>query len=123
MVGAIVCELCLYEFAKIPFTCSYLPGQSNMPVAFWCGILVVIPLVNWFVWFEWRALNHLTKYFEIVGVLALGLIITGWRTWVASTEASRLRFDEEPQEVVMGLRLQSNRVAALRTTSAPGVDV
>jgi len=42
--GAILAELCLANFHKIPFTCSYLPGRSYAHMAFlsFVGVMVVV---------------------------------------------------------------------------------
>jgi hypothetical protein len=41
LLGVIVVELSLYGFHKLPFTCSWLPGQSKVHVVFW-GLLLVL---------------------------------------------------------------------------------
>ena len=113
-VGATVCELCLYEFEKIPFTCSYLPGKSNVPVTFWCGVVLVIPLVSWMAETERRALDHAGRYIELLAWLIGALLLAGWRTWAALDGQRGLKFEEEPDPVLLGLGLQGQNVVALR---------
>jgi len=44
VLGWIFAELSLIGFYKVPFTCSYLPGKSNVQFAFWGFILVLLIL-------------------------------------------------------------------------------
>jgi hypothetical protein len=39
LLGVILCEVCLQNFHKLPFTCSYLPGKSRMHMV----VLGVLP--------------------------------------------------------------------------------
>ena len=46
LLGAILVELSMLGFQKVPFTCSYLPGKGNLQYAFWGCVLLLLPLVN-----------------------------------------------------------------------------
>ena len=47
LLAAILIELCLYNFHKIPFTCSYLPGKANIYLIFFGGVFLLIPTLDW----------------------------------------------------------------------------
>ena len=46
LFGAVVAEVCLYGAQKIPFTCSYLPGKSNLHITFWLSIGYVTAVIT-----------------------------------------------------------------------------
>ncbi len=50
-------DICLYRFQKIPFTCSYMPGQANVYWAIMIGFLLMIFLVKGVV-YELRVLER-----------------------------------------------------------------
>ena len=47
LLGIILCELAIYRFHKVPFTCSYLPGKGNVQFGFWVffALLALSPVV------------------------------------------------------------------------------
>jgi hypothetical protein len=103
LVGMIVVELCLYGFHKLPFTCSYLPGQSKVLVVFWGLLLVIAPLIA--ARFETRMLHRPLSYFCIVVLLAVILTVARWRTDSSARSAEELAFEEEypPELLALGL--------------------
>lgn len=106
LVGMIVVELSLYGFHKLPFTCSYLPGQSKVHVVFWGCLLVWVPLVA--ARFEMRMLS---KPLDFIGILILlGLVEAGvrWRTTAAAKSAEKLTFEEEYPPELFSLNLLQN---------------
>ena len=44
LLGLILADLNLLGFYKVPFTCSYLPGKSNIQFSFWVFMIVIVPL-------------------------------------------------------------------------------
>ena len=42
--GLLIIELALTGFAKVPFTCSYLPGKANLKIMFgvYWGLLIIV---------------------------------------------------------------------------------
>ena len=59
LLGALLAELSLIGFYKVPFTCSYLPGKSNVQFIFWGFLVLFVPLAMKFVSLEERAFTHL----------------------------------------------------------------
>ena len=106
LVGTILVELSLHNFQKIPFTCSYLPGTSNLHITFWLCLMGGLNLTYRACQFELRALPDLIRYFGIL--IVLGLLATGawWRTQRrASLEEPKLEFEEKLPPVIQGLGL------------------
>jgi hypothetical protein len=78
VVGSILADLSLIGFSKVPFTCSYLPGKSNIQYVFWFFAMAVIPMVSLAADHELHALNHPR---ELIG---LGFVLgtAAWGLWL-----------------------------------------
>ncbi len=106
LLGSILADLNLLGFYKVPFTCSYLPGKSNIQFSFWIFIIVFVPLTLLGANYELKALDHPFQCACIVAALAavaLGL-------WAVNRHRSRsavLYFEELPEEILTTLRLMS----------------
>ena len=105
LLAAIVAELMLYGFRKIPFTCSYLPGKSyfHMAVLAVLGLMFLIikgyPL-------ERSALESGPRYLTMIIVLAIAAAAARWRTTAHThSDEGTLRFEEEEAPVILGLGL------------------
>jgi hypothetical protein len=100
LFGAVTAEVALLGPVKIPFTCSYLPGKSNIHVTFWMCILLVGAIVVKLAEIELEAIADAGKLLVIVGVL-LALLVLLRR----AKEPIELRFEEEPPDAVVRLGL------------------
>jgi hypothetical protein len=107
-IGCIFTEISLIGFYKVPFTCSYLPGKSNIQFAFW-GVVIVLPLLGIsFAPFEQQALNdplRFTGLFTLFTAVDIGLLIFNRR----QAHAAVLYFEELPAEIITTLNLISPR--------------
>jgi hypothetical protein len=103
LVGVIVVELCLHGFHKLPFACSYLPGQPKVHVVFWGLLLVLVPLSAARV--EREMLNRPLSYLCMVALLAAIAAATRWRTATFAKSKEKLMFEEEypPELLALGL--------------------
>jgi hypothetical protein len=103
LVGVIVVELCLHGFHKLPFACSYLPGQPKVYVVFWGLLLVLVPLSAARV--ERGMLSRLFSYFCMVALLVTIAAAARWRTTASARSAEGLVFEEEypPELLALGL--------------------
>jgi hypothetical protein len=106
LVGSIVVDLCLHGFYKLPFTCSYLPGQSKVKVIFWGFLLVLLPpnIVR----LEGRVLN---QPLGCVGVIALFIMVAAfarWRSTAAVRSVEELIFEEAYPPELFSLKLDRN---------------
>jgi CubicO group peptidase (beta-lactamase class C family) len=105
LLGAIVAELCLTNFHKIPFTCSYLPGRSyaHMVILGLIGVLLVIARGADV---ERRALEEPTGLIAMLGLLGMVAAWTRWRTSeMAKSPEGTLQFEEAEVPAVMSLGL------------------
>ena len=106
LVGVIVVELCLHGFHKVPFACSYLPGQSKVHVVFWGLLLVLVPLSAARV--ERGMLNRPFSYLCMVALLAMIAAAVRWRTAASAAATEKLVFEEEYPPELLALGLDGN---------------
>ncbi len=106
LTGALLVELCLYNFQKIPFTCSWLPGKSNTLFAFSVfSFLLMLLLVKGSL-LELRALGDPARYAAMIAILVVAMAAARWRTARrAHTEEPIVQFDEEQAPVLTSLGL------------------
>ena len=106
LMGALLVELCLYKFQKIPFTCSWLPGKSNILFAFGGLSLLLLMLLIRGVGFELYALSHPREYVTMTGILFVATALTRWHAarWDSGDEPV-VQFEEEEPPVLQGLGL------------------
>ncbi len=108
LLGVILCEACLQNFQKLPFTCSYLPGQSRVHMA----IFGVWPLIAWTaagVAWETRALNNPVQYAQMIAVLAAVAAAVRWNaSRLAKSDEAHMYFEEEMPPILqtLGLRFE-----------------
>jgi hypothetical protein len=103
LVGVIVVELCLDGFHKLPFACSYLPGQPKVHVILWSLLLVLVPLSAARV--ERGMLSRPFSYLCMIALLATIATAARWRTTASAKVTERLVFEEEypPELLALGL--------------------
>jgi hypothetical protein len=103
MIAWVLGEFCLKAFSKIPFTCSYLPGQSGLHMRAGAFALVLVAVTEIFTVAERRALGDLRGYLWVCGFLAvLGI----WAAWKTRTAAEEIRYEEVEAAEVQPLSLQ-----------------
>jgi hypothetical protein len=97
LLGLTIAELCLHGSQKIPFTCSWLPGKSNLHIAFWICIMLILELILRLAEFERGSLQNPTRCVGIAVVLTAIAAGAAWRTSrLASAETESLHFEEIP---------------------------
>jgi hypothetical protein len=107
LIGCVLAELGLIGFYKIPFTCSYLPGKSNVQFVFWGFLVLFIPLAMKCASLEQRALEGLPQFLGMTGSLfAVVAALRAFNYYRAKTAA--IYFEELPPEVITTLRLSMN---------------
>jgi CubicO group peptidase (beta-lactamase class C family) len=105
LMAMILVELCLHGFHKIPFTCSYLPGKSQIHLVvlgvlclLWCIVLSVV--------YERQALEDPVLFVPAAIGFALVWGCLRWRTAAhARSEEAEVQFEEvaTPAVLVLGL--------------------
>lgn len=116
LAGIIVVELSVYGFHKLPFTCSYLPGQSKVLFVFWGCLLVWVPLVA--ARFEMRILSRPLDFIGIALLLALIAACARWRNTDSAASVEGLIFEEEYPPELFGLNLLQNVGVPLTSSSS-----
>lgn len=101
--GLLVIELALIRFAKVPYTCSYLPGRANLKIMFgvYWGLLIIVSELVTSV--EQAALRHPASYVKLMACTVAAWLIVARRARGAAVPA--LSFDEQPEAAVLGLGL------------------
>jgi len=104
LLGWILAEISLIGFYKVPFTCSYLPGKSNIQLVFWAFFLVCLPLAASIASIEHDVRNHpfkLANMAFLFGAVAYGLFVFNR----SRARSAILYFEELPEEVITTLGL------------------
>jgi hypothetical protein len=77
--GTLVAYLALYNFHKVPFTCSYLPGKTRFNiVVFGAGGLMLLLIFG--VQYELRAMSNPLAFAGLLAGLAIAALLARWRT-------------------------------------------
>jgi hypothetical protein len=95
---------------KIPFTCSYLPGKSNLHITFALCLLLDLNAIYRSARVEYLALSDGTRYAWLMSVLCIAVILAWWRTARANSGQMELRFEEEAPPAIASLGLHRDGV-------------
>lgn len=107
LIGFVLVDLSLIGFYKIPFTCSYLPGRSNVQFVFWGFLVLFVPLALKFTELEQSAFRSLPEFLCMtVSLLAIIAALRAFNQYQAKSAA--IYFEELPVEVVTTLRLSTS---------------
>ena len=104
-VALIFADLCLHKFDKIPFTCSYLPGKSQVHLAI-LGALALLWFIVVSVIYERQALEDPARFIPALIGFAVVWACLRWRTAAhARAEDAEVQFEEvaAPAVQVLGL--------------------
>jgi hypothetical protein len=104
LLGCLLVEFGLYKFDKVPFTCSFLPGKTNIQVVFWGFAFITSIFGIWSALYEQSALHDPSKYASMSGVLLAGIVALGTVNRLRAKDAV-LYFEEVPTEVIARLGL------------------
>lgn len=105
LIALILGELCLRGFHKIPFTCSYLPGKSQVHLAI-LGAFFLIMFLILSVKYERKALDEPALFVPALIGLAVVWACLMWRSAThANSGEAEVRFEEAavPAVLVLGL--------------------
>ena len=111
--GCILVELSLMKFDKVPFTCSFMPGKTNIQVIFWGAAFVCIILALLFGAYETQALAH-PKQYAILLAWSIAAAVGLWTFNRLHARTAVLYYEEVLPEVIIRLGLTS-----LATSPAP----
>lgn len=79
LLALLLVERLLWRFAKIPFTCSYLPGKANLKVKLGAYFAMFIALSSFLAAIELTMLRSETGWIKVLLVLAALLTFVVWR--------------------------------------------
>ena len=105
-LGIVLAEFSLDGVLRIPFTCSYLPGKSNIHVTFWLWLYAVLGVIVGAAITEREALDSPVATAAIVCGLAIAALFAILRNnRLAHPNLAELRFEEIPPDKLLSLEL------------------
>ena len=112
LLSVLVVELALRNFRKMPFTCSYLPGQANLKVSLGAYLILLLAATDLGVKIELACLGSPRAITILAAIVAAAI----WWTRRRSEQAlvppyDRLLFDQLPPSDVNALDLHADAVA------------
>ena len=105
MFGGCLVEFSLLGFQKVPFTCSYLPGKTNVHIVFWASVLLAIPFAYEIANLEQRLLLSLSGYIALLLLLSVAWAAARRRTKSQVAAATQLKFEDVSDPEIFGLKL------------------
>lgn len=115
--GILIAYLSLHGFQKIPFTCSYLPGKSQVHMAVLAAVALLL-LIGRGVPFERRAFDQPAAYAASTGLLAVLAGVARWRTMAAArSDEAIVQFEDAMPPVILELGLRRDGTSHLPSTA------
>ncbi len=109
--GTIIGYACLYGFQKVPFTCSFLPGKSNLHMRI-AILFIVFPAMASFVSLEMTQLGQTAAFAKILAAMAaVALIARRLTVAQANDEFAEVLFEEAETPAIMTLSIQKDGAA------------
>jgi hypothetical protein len=110
LLGLVLVEIAECGARRIPFTCSYLPGRSQIHIGLVVIVMVVLPLVVGAATLERDALQDGLSYAALLAALAIGWAVARARTaWFRPAADDLPEFDAEPADRAVTLELWDHR--------------
>jgi CubicO group peptidase (beta-lactamase class C family) len=117
-LGIILAEFSFDGVQRIPFTCSYLPGKSNLHLTFWLWIILLFVGVVGAAVNELKALESPTASAAVLACLGIAALFAVVRNnWLAGPSRAELRFEEEPPDRLLSLDLSWDGGSAQHSAS------
>ena len=107
LIGLLAIEVSLIGFAKLPFTCSFLPGKANLQYVFWGSVVGAMLILLFAISCELPALASAVR-FAVLAVLTAAAVVA-LRLWNRARECeAELYFEEKPEAPLITLGLAVN---------------
>ena len=105
-LGTVLAEFSADGVQRLPFTCSYLPGRSNLHLTFWLWIVLLFVGVMGIAVNEVKLLTHSLATAAVMCCLATcALAVVLRNNWLADPRRAELRFEEERPDRLLSLDL------------------
>lgn len=105
--GLLAIEVSLIGFAKVPFTCSFLPGKANLQYVVWGFLLSAMMIILFVMSCEQPALSSGLRFAAVA--LASAVAVAALRLWNHAREReTELYFEEKPEPPLITLGLLVN---------------
>jgi hypothetical protein len=108
LFGLILADLSMCAFRKIPFTCSYLPGKSQVHMVI-LGALCLLYFTLYAVKYERDILGSTRDRAILLVILGIAAVFARWRA-VSMAQLETVRFEDTPADeiLVLGLTQDGN---------------
>jgi hypothetical protein len=112
--GTTLAYVSLYHFQKIPFTCSYLPGKSNIHMAIIFG-MGLLGLTTGGTVYEFSTFHQPAKYATLVASMTVAALAARWWTVAgSSSDEAEVQFEESLPPAVMELHIAKDGFMPIR---------
>jgi hypothetical protein len=101
MTGFLLADRALYQFRKIPFACSYLPGKANLKLKLGIYGILFLFLADVGVQIEFWAMQKPARFLVLSAVLLAAAVRANRQTAeFAAAPDNRIQFEDlQPAEV------------------------
>lgn len=107
LTGVLLVERSLYQFQKIPFACSYLPGKANLNVRLGLYAMLFLLGADFGVQIELWAMRRSPRYILLTAILLAAAVRARRRTTeFATARHTRIQFEDIPPAEIFTLGLQ-----------------
>lgn len=105
LLGMILVDLALWDFRKIPFACSYLPGKSQVHMAVIAAVILVMLVAQSVLWEQQALLNSWKSIAMLVVVAAAAAIVRRATNALGRSDETALQFEETDPSALLQLGL------------------
>ena len=103
LMAALLTDVLLYGFRKVPFTCSYVPGKGKV-MHLWPVYLVAMTTYGYSTaQLEMSLLAHPLRLFVACAVIATGLLARVMYSWWTAALSDKLVYDESVEPTIQTL--------------------
>jgi hypothetical protein len=109
VLGALLAQLLTRSIDKIPFTCTYMPGNGNFG-KLWPAYITAFSLYTYsMAALEENLLTTTAAYFWVTSILAVLTALAAWARRRNAQQLINLRFEEEPADALTLVAINQGR--------------
>lgn len=102
-VSWLVMEVFFFNYYKIPYACSYLPGKEKVQLLWVFYLLMYLTYINLICRIELELLRTPANFPFFYGILLLIILCIRFYSWFFIYKKISLKYVEEPEPVMVGL--------------------